>query len=206
MDTIKPGDIVAINHYSGINPYKSVVLDVQPEFMKVKLAKEFAVMSFIVGDPAVVGIQKSDGIALKGCNVLGLKTKEDTIELKIDKLETGAENRQWERYPVSIYTDIRTRECKKKQIGIIKDMSYYGMMIYSKADLPVNEQLEVDVYMDKHIVFLKTNIARKIQSEHYFQYGLSIVYEDSSSLNYMKDYIKRITQEQEEQIRKVKIK
>jgi len=206
MNLIKQGDIVSIHHYSGINPFKSVVMEINSDTILLKLAKEFAVMNFLEGDPVVLGLERGDEIIIIGCNISEIRPKQDIIELKIDKLDEGSEKRQWERYPVSIYADIRTKNCRKKSIATIKDLSCYGMLIYSKTDFPLHEQLEIDIYMEKTMIFLKTNIARKVQSKNYFEYGLGILYEDSNSLNYMKDYLKKLRQEQVESIRKLKNK
>ena len=201
---ININDTISICHYSGISPYKSIVLDVGSDFLVVKLAKDFAVMNFQQGDPVIFGIDNMGDMLIFGCNITKIRTKEDIIEFSIDKLEPGAENRQVERYPVSMCADVRTKNDNKKHLAAIKDMSYYGMLVYSKLDIPPNENIEVDIYMDKSMIFLKAVVNRKTQTPYHFEYGLGIKYEDSSSLNYMKDYIKRLRQEQVEVIRKNK--
>ncbi len=206
METFKAGDIISVRHYSGISPFKSIILEANENSVLVKLTKEFAIMNFLEGDPVVFGTEKGDRVIIVGCNIGEIRPKEDIIELKIDKVEEDAQKRQWERFPVSLFADVRSRDSRKKQVATIKDISHYGMLIYSKADYPVNEQVEVDIYMDKSMVFLKANIARKAERKHYFEYGVGILYEDSSSLNFMKEYIKRLMQEQEEAIRKLKNK
>lgn len=203
MDLIKPGDIVSISHYSGLSPFKSVVVDVRGDTVLLRLTKEFAIMNFLEGDPVVFGIEKGEDVLMGGCNITGLSPRENMVELKVENLEVGTERRQCERYPVSLYADVKTRNCKKKQLAIIKNISCYGMLIYSKGDFLAGEQLEVDIYMDKTVVHLKTNITRKEQGRHYFEYGLEILYENRNSLNFMKDYIKRLEQEQIDAIRRL---
>lgn len=206
MDRLKPGDAISISHYSGISPFKSIILGLDSETIDLRLTKDFAVMNFLEGDPVVLGFEDEKDVYIFGCNVQTIKSREAVVVLKVDKIDKGAEKREYERYPVSLYADLRLRDNRKKHIATIKDISYYGMLVYSKADLPVNEQLEVDIYMDKKMVFLRANIVRKVQKAHYMEYGLGIMYEDSNSLNFMKDYIKRLMLEQEQAIRKMRHK
>lgn len=202
MDGFKTGDVVFICHYSGLNPFKCIVVEADNDVIVGKLVKEFAAMSFIKGDPAVIGFEKDSEMVIMGCIITGIEIRQNIAEIKIDSLEPGAEQRQWERFPVSLYADVRLDGSRKKELVTIKDISCYGMLIFSEADLPKNVKLDIDIYMEKKIFFLKTNIARKVKNEYYYEYGVGIVYEDSSSLNIMRDYVQRLKKEQEDLIRK----
>lgn len=198
------GDTISICHYSGISPYKCAVLDVNSEILTVRILKDFAVRSFLEGDPVIFGIDHMGEMMVFGCNIQSIRVKEDILLISVDLLEPGAENRQAERYPVSMCADIRIKNENKKPLAAIKDISYYGMLVYCQADIPENDSIEVDIYLDKNMLFLKAVVMRKKKTPNHFEYGLGIKYDDSNSLNYMKDYIKRLRQDQIEMIRKAK--
>lgn len=204
MNFLKQGDSISIRHYSGISAYGSTILGIDNDNMHVRLKKEFAVMNFLEGDPLVFGYESDGHVFIGGSNVLNIDVKKDTMIFKIDKFEAGAEKREHERIPVSIYADVQDRSKRQKFHATVKDISCYGMFIYSKANFKLNDQIEVDIHFDKSIRFFKTSVVRKIESPHYFQYGLNIVYEGSSQLGLMKEYIKRLEREQKEHIIKMK--
>ncbi len=201
---LKVGDVISIKHYSGINLFKSVVVSVDGDVVKVRLTKDFTMLNFLEGDPLVFGVESYGEVHLVGCNITRIDCKNNTVEAIIDKVDTGANQRMYERFPVSLYSDIRTKFSKKKHLAIIKDISTYGMLIYCKSDFPIGEQIEVDIYMEKIMVFLKSDIMRKKESTHYIEYGLRIIYEDINSMNFIKEYIRRIKEAQEDSIRKMR--
>ena len=201
---IKDGTVISVRHYSGLSPFKSVVLEATENTITIKLAKEFAVMNFLDGDPVVFGTVSGNEVHIVGCNIIKVNPKEGILQLAIDKVESDAEKRQYERFPVSLYADVRIRDSRKKYLAIIKDISYYGMLVYSKESLEINEQMDIDIYLDKTMIFLKGSVARKDKNPNYFEYGLKITYEDANSLNYVRDYLKRLKESQEDSVRKMK--
>ena len=201
---LKVGDVISIKHYSGINPFKSVVVSVDGDVVKVRLTKDFTMLNFLEGDPLVFGVESYGEVHLVGCNITRIDCKNNTVEAIIDKVDTGANQRMYERFPVSLYSDIRTKFSKKKHLAIIKDISTYGMLIYCKSDFPIGEQIEVDIYMEKIMVLLKSDIMRKKEITHYNEYGLRIIYEDINSMIFIKEFIRRIIEAQEDSIRKMR--
>ncbi|TYQ16081.1 UNVERIFIED_CONTAM: PilZ domain-containing protein [Acetivibrio alkalicellulosi] len=201
MNFVNPGDVVTIRHYSGINPFRSIVISITENIIKIKLTGDFAVFNFFEGDPIVFGIEKSGETHMVGCNIVTIDNKAGSIDLRIDKTERDADLRRHERFPVSLYSDIRTRYAKKKHLGIIKDISFFGMLIYSKSDFEIGDNIEIDIYMEKKVLFLKGDIVRKTQEEKYIQYGIRITYEDANAMNFMKDYLRKQKELQEDSLK-----
>lgn len=204
MDFIKPGVIVFVRHYSGLNPFKSIVLDIHDDTIKIRLTKDFAILNFLEGDPVVFGIETEGQVHIIGCNITKIDSKDETVEVAVDKVDSGADQRRYERFPVSLYADARTKLSKKKHLVVIKDISYYGMFIYCKSDFFTGDQIEIDIYMEKKMMFLKGEVVRKIESTHYNKYGLRIIYEDVNAMNYMKEYLRRLKEAQEDSVRNMK--
>lgn len=153
MELINPGDVISVRHYSGVNPFRSIVIGTSEDILKIKLTKDFAILNFCVGDPVVIGVESQARLQVLGCKILNINAKEGTIEVVMDKIDSEADQRRHERFPVSLYADIRVKHEKKKCLATIKDISYYGMLIYCKAEFSLGDQLEVDVYMEKNMLF-----------------------------------------------------
>jgi hypothetical protein len=202
--SIRTGDVVSIRHYSGLSPFKSVVLDIRGDFVTLKLSKDFALMNFLEGDPVVLGYVSSEQVIILGCDIVTIDPKSNTVVVRVDKVDSGANQRQYERYPVSLYADIKNRDSRKKSLATIKDISQYGILIYSKADIDLNTIMDVDIYADKNIIFLRATAIRKISRDSFFEYGMGVIYEDNNTIAAIKDYIKKLRQEQEESIRRIK--
>ncbi len=201
---LQKDDIIAVRHYSGLSPFKSIIMEVDESTVTVKLTKEFALMNFLVGDPVVFGYESGEDIYIYGSIIEEIDVSKNIVKLKIDKVDIEANRRKAERYPVSLYADIKLRESGKKYLATIKDISYYGMLVYTKAELEIGELLDVAIYMEKSMVFFNTNIIRKNIGPSFYEYGLGIIYTDTNSLNLMKEYLKRLQAEHEDAIRKLK--
>lgn len=201
---LKAGDIVTIKHYSGISAAKYIVLDMTEDTIKIKLSREFAQLSLLEDDPVVLGFEREDTVNIFGCNVIAVDPSEGVVELKADRPDTGADSREHERYPVSLYADIRLRDTRKKQLAIIKDISLYGVLAYSKSDITPGDAVDLEIFTDKSVMFVSANTVRKTQLQKYKVYGMNIIYPDQTSINTMRDYIKKLRQEQEEQIRRIR--
>lgn len=204
MEHIKNGDIVSVHHYSGLNPFKSIVIDKSEYSLKIKLTKDFAIMNFLEGDPVVIDMELQDEVEIFGCKISTICVEDATIEVIVDKIDTEAEQRKHERFPVSLYADVRVKMGRKKHLATIKDISYYGMLIFSKSDFFVGDEIDLDIYMEKRIIFLKCEILRKVSNSVYNKYGLRIIYEDVNSMNFVRDYLKRLKEAQKESVRKMR--
>lgn len=209
MDFLNPGNVVSVRHYSGVNPFKSVVVDVTGDYLKLKLTKELSIVNFLEGDPAVIGIEQENddpakiNIQVIGCTITNIFKKEGIIEVYLDQLEEEANQRRHERFPVSIYADVRIKMDRKKHLAIIKDISYYGMLILSKSEFSVGDELDFDIYMENSMAFLKCEVIRKVADPVYNKYGLRVIYEDINSMNFVKEYLRRLKEAQENSMRNI---
>lgn len=197
---IKIGDVVTIQHYSGLNPFRSIVLETGDGMIKLRLVKEFAIIRFFEGDPLVVGYEKDSRLYIMGCVVENIDPVKNSIEVRVDKVESDAQKRAYERYPVSLYADVRIYGENKKHLATVKDISCYGMQIYSKTEFPDNSELSMDIYLEKNVISIKANIVRKITRSCYFEYGIKIIYDNSAAFGHMNDYITVLKADQEESI------
>lgn len=201
--SVNEGDALTIRHYSEIKMFKTLALKVEGNLLIVKLTNDFAKINLLEGDPIVCGIQKENVVYTYGCTIVKIRAKDKFIELTIDSINTSENKRQHERFPVSLYADIKFKDTIKNQLATIKDLSYYGVSLLTKVELNHNEIIELDIYIDKLVIFVKGNIVRRINHENWIEYGISMVYDDISTLNEMKEYVKELKKKQEESIREL---
>jgi hypothetical protein len=67
-----------------------------------------------------------------------------------------------------------------------------------------NDIMDIDIFMKKRVIFLKVKVQRKIPDKNYFKYGMTIIYENINTMNFMSSYIKSLKQEQDNIVRELK--
>lgn len=200
---IKSGEIVSIRHCSGTKLFKSIVLESIEDTLSVKLFEEIALLNCSEGDPVVLGFEYDSQVYMASCNILELDKKENTLDIKVDNFETITNKRLYERFPVSFYADVRIGESQKKNLVLVKNISLNGLMINTKLDFPLYQELKFEMHLDIKI-HLKATIIRKTKDAHNNEYGLKIVYTDVNTPKVLKKLILILKQEQEEFIKKMK--
>lgn len=202
---IKAGDIVSVRHFSGTKLFKSLVLESQNDVVQVKLLEDITLLNCSQGDPLVLGSESENEIYVSSCTVLNIDKAQNTIEMKIDSYETTTNKRLFVRFPVSLYAEARIGESQKKHLAIVKNISYSGMMIFSKADFPLYQELKFEIRADSGIIIkLKATVIRKVKDTYNYEYGLKIVYTDVHTPNLLKKYLLLLKKEQEDSLKKFK--
>ncbi|OPZ89553.1 MAG: PilZ domain protein [Firmicutes bacterium ADurb.Bin419] len=202
---IKTGDIVSVRHFSGTKLFKSLVLESQNEVLLVKPVEDITLLNCSQGDPLVLGSELESEIYISSCTILALDKEQNTIEIKIDNCETTTNKRLFVRFPVSLYAEARIGESQKKHLAIVKNISYSGMMVFSKIDFPLYQELKFEIHTGAGVTInLKATIIRKVKDTYNYEYGLKIVYTDVHTPNLLKKYLILLKKEQEESIRKFK--
>ncbi len=190
---LKTDKIVLVSHYSAIKPFRCDIVDASDSSITLRLTKQFSILNFQEGDPAVIMIKEQNNIINIGCNVTSIEPKANIIKLHIDSIEPGSELRLHERKPVSLYADVRKKGKDKKYIAIIKDISVFGLKIYSKESFFLNDVLQFDLYIQQKIIFLKAVILRITPHKDFIEYGMRIEYESFETLNFIQGYIKNLS-------------
>ena len=199
---IKAGDIVSVRHFSGTKLFKSLVLESRNETLSVKLVEDITLLNCSQGDPLVLGSELENEVYISSCTILGIDKEQNTIEMKIDNCETTTNKRLFVRFPVSLYAEARIGESQKKHLAIVKNISYTGMMIFSKMDFPLYQELKFEIHAGSGVIIhLKANIIRKVKDTYNYEYGLKIVYTDVHTPTLLKKYLLLLKKEQEESIR-----
>jgi hypothetical protein len=192
---IRPGLVVTIRHYSLLNVFKGIVQDAIDDIVTLSLVNEVSVTRFLEGDPIVVAFEDLENVRIIGGILTKLNIVDELVEFRMDILEYEAKNRIYERFPVSHYMDFRISGTGKKCSGLVKDISYYGLFIFSKEDLYKGQRIDLDIYLVRYIMSLKAEVTRKIQGPMYFEYGMKIIHKGPTAYNHIQNYVRK---EQEE--------
>lgn len=192
---VKPGDIITVRHYSMLNVFKSAIAGFGERTLILNISKEFANTYFSVGDPIVFAIFGTENLKVFGGRIQGLSSGEETLEVEYDVQEEGAGNRLYERTPVSHYADIRIKDTGRKYKALVKDISFYGMLLFLNEDLYRGQILDVDIFLDRDVMSLKAEVARKHQGSVHMEYGLKILHKGPVVYNHIKNYVKKSHEE-----------
>lgn len=201
---IKIGDVVAVKHYTGLSPFKSVVVDVGERTMALRLSKQFASLNCFEGDPVVVGFETNSKIYVASCTIEKINLTNSIIQLSVEIVEFVTDKRTSERFPVSFYADIREKESRNVHNAVVKNISLNGLMVCCKSDLPEGMEVEVDVSADKTPIFLDACVIRKAKKENYYEYGFKIINKDNRAQNVLGWYMQVLKEEQEEFVKEIK--
>ncbi|NMA33665.1 MAG: PilZ domain-containing protein [Clostridiaceae bacterium] len=195
------GSVVTMRHYSMINVFSSIVDEIKDDKITVKLPKECQKATFLEDDPLVTAYELDTKAVIKGGRIAGYDKDAGLLTYTEDVLDEGSRMRSYERFPVSLYADYRVVEMPgyKKHYALIKDISDYGLMLYSKEDHFKGLKLNLDIYLARDILSLTAEIVRKVDRGGYYEYGLKIRHNGPIVFNQIKNFVRK---EQEELIGK----
>ncbi len=187
------GTVVTVRHYSMIGLFSAIVNDVNERSITIKLPKECAKATFLAGDPIVTSYEADAKVYIRGGRVLDYNRRDELLEYAEDVFDEGSRLRSYERFPVSLYADYRVAETlgNKKHLALVKDISDYGLMIYSKESHFKGLTLIMDIYLTRDILSLNAEIVRKVEHEDYFEYGLKIKHNGPIVFNHIKTFVKK---------------
>ena len=192
---IVPGMVVTVRHYSLLNVFKSIVLDIRDNIVTLQMTKESSITRFLIGDPVVVAYMTGDTIRIIGGRLTTLCPESEQLEFEADIAEIEASNRLYERYPVSHYADFRMQDSGKKCQALVKDISHYGMLILTRENLYKGQKMDIDIFLLRDIMSLKAEIVRKHEGKEYMEYGLKILHSGPMVYNRVVNYIKKSQEE-----------
>jgi len=191
------GSIITLRHYSMINTFKSVVCDIKGNLVSVKLPRECVNAVFSERDPIVAAYETESKVNIKGGTILTHNRERDLLIYEEDVPDEGSKLRSYERFPVSLYADYRVAEApgNKKCFALVKDLSEYGVMIYSMESHFKRLKLLLDIFLTRDILSLTGEIVRKAELDGYYEYGLKIKHNGPLVFNHIRNFVRK---EQEE--------
>ncbi|MDP4181221.1 MAG: PilZ domain-containing protein [Bacillota bacterium] len=202
---LKPGDVISISHHSML-VFKSEVLMVEDhesggEMITVRLCKECAGSMIFEGDTVAISFQSGTDIYTTSCHFAKIDIEKNTFMLVVENEEYVINNRAYERYPVSLYSNITLRSTGEEYIAVVKNISFKGLMICFKKLIETKQSIDVKLYLDNDEVSLSAEVVWRIQNEFVFDYGLRILYMEYSKQSELRKYIENLKTKQEALVR-----
>jgi hypothetical protein len=198
---INPGDIVSLKHYTGKDFSIGIVVDVSDMNIIVKPNTECGVFSYFSNDPLVMGVLDSGTLLMSECTINSINYSENNVNFRVDKTYQITEKRESQRYPTSLYGVI-VKSLIKGAI-YIKNISHDGLAIKTKANLNIGDNLEIEVYVNKNLLSIKSSIVWKNTNTADSEYGLSIVKIDPHTEKILNSYIEWLKDTHQEIINKL---
>jgi len=195
---IESGSVITVRHYSMLNVFKGIVLQVQDNKVTIKLPKECMKTSFQAGDPLVVAYEADEEkVEITGGRITDASPNKEQLVFAEDEHEEDMKMRSYERYPVSLYADFKHNGVRgnKKCFALVKDISEYGMLIYTSESLFKGIRLDLDIFLTRDILSLSAEIVRKFECGNYFGYGLRIRHSGAIAFNHIKNVVKKAQEE-----------
>jgi len=190
----KAGTSAYLFHYSKNYPYRCKIENEDENGSVGISVSKVDLINFAQIDPVVLCCFDKDDLKIHSCYIENIEAKMSFLELKVEILDSNEwnEKRNFERYSVSLYADLRASTIPKRGIALIKNISYSGMLIYTKSVLPDKEEFDIDLYADKKVIFLKARAMRSEKNVNYNEYGLQIVYSNYGAIEGMKQYVESL--------------
>ena len=141
-------------------------------------------------DPVLIIRIKNYNIKVTGGHIVDRIPSKGIVSIKPDYSNTDLSQRLFKRYPASYYVDIKERESKKRQGGIIKDISKYGMKIYTRSQLEIKKSVEINISYGVAMFFVDATVMNEVWNDSYFEYGLSISPADVQSIRDLRVFSK----------------
>lgn len=192
----KAGVVVSMRHYSDSNLNKGVVVEANFEQLSVKFEEDSSFSNFQAGDPIALGFEVDNLVYISSCNILQVDNEERILTLKSDTVETLANKRLFERFPVSFNAGVKIGASKTEHSIIIKNVSFNGMLACAKIDFPLYQELKMDFNVGS-IINLKAVVIRKSKEISHYEYGIKLVYTDPHTPALIKKYLMHLKKEQE---------
>lgn len=186
---IKSGDLIFVHHYSVLKPIKSCVDESGDEIIVVTPLFYSSITLFYEGDPLTFKYDNKDKIIIVGCNILEINNTNKHLKLNYEQIKIDTNNREYERYPVSLYAYIKSPGLGEESLTIIKNVSNCGLLAYSKDDLPTDKEYQFTLHIGKQVVFINCIIIRKEKGLHYFEYGMYISFNNAKAMKIVRDYV-----------------
>lgn len=195
---------LVLRHYNRIKPLNCEVIsgDIKKIFT-IKINKNENVGAEMTkGDPVLIGILGERNIfQVNGGYVVGATPNEDSYLLcsnEVVNIAKELDKRQYERYPVSLLSDIKLFDSGKRDSACIKDISYSGMGLYSESDLSINDSIEVTIYLNNSVTRFDGVVMRREVTFGRNEYGIQIIHRDKPAMEAAESQIFSLVQNEKE--------
>ncbi len=193
--------VVYLSHYSKRRPILTHLLEFKDNSICLKLRDSSCNLKVSKGDCIVLNFNENNNVYLCEGYVLNNIREDNFISIRIDQRQMVEDNRIFERFPVSLYANIKHngtsgKKETKKSAAVIKNISLSGMGVTSREELKDGQKFDCDVFIDERIVKIQGEVAWRKKEGANFEYGIKTQYPDFVYKNTVKLYLNILKNEQ----------
>jgi len=166
-----------------VNEISESIIKIAPVSGKVDM--------LLLYDPVVLILNKGSNLEIVSADVMHIDTQLSLVTLKLREKEVNEERRAFERYPVSLEVSARRRFSNKRIHLAVRDISLYGMGAVSRADLDVDELIDIDLITDRNMFYLSGQIIWKNNLGDCSEYGMKYTNYDISTKSALEEFLNR---------------
>ncbi len=183
---------IFILHYAFEKPIAALFRKDLNGSLHVEFDVRSILLKFKLWDPVVVYISTDNTYSIKSGNINYIINEEGTVSIKLEETVNMQmqSRRKFRRYPASQFCGVKEIYTKKKGTAVLKNISRHGLLLLSKNDFNVNDEIEASVYFGTAIYFIEGKIVREIEGKEYREYGILVKNSDLSSLNNIREYMR----------------
>lgn len=159
---------------------------------------------FQVSDPVVLMYMEGVHLRLFSGSILLVDTAENFVRIRVIDIEAEEERRIFERYPVSLAVSARRKFSSKRLNLIAKVISEYGMCAVSRAELDIEESVDIDLIAGKYMFYFVGKVAGKEKCGDSFEYDFQLTDFDVATKSSMAVYLGKLKEEYKSQYEKAK--
>jgi PilZ domain. len=159
---------------------------------------------FQVNEPVVIMYMEEGYLQFESGDIIGVDMTNNIVELHIIDFEINEERRIFERYPVSMAVSARRKFSNKRLFLVAKNISQYGMQAISKAELDVDESVDIDLITGKFMFYFVGKVVWKEPKGSSYEYGFQLTNFDVSTKNLMEAYLSKLKDEYKSMYTKAK--
>jgi hypothetical protein len=141
-------------------------------------------------DPVVLITVDINDIKTVSADVTDIDGRAGSVSLFLRNEDVPHERRVFERYPVSLMISARKKFSSKRLHMLVRNISLYGMMVVSEADLEVEEHIDIDLITEKNMFYFSGMVVWKNKlTDNSFEYGLHLTHYDIATRYMFQDYL-----------------
>lgn len=141
-------------------------------------------------DPVVLITVDINDIKTVSADVTDIDGRAGSVSLFLRNEDVPHERRVFERYPVSLMISARKKFSSKRLHMLVRNISLYGMMVVSEADLEVEEHIDIDLITEKNMFYFSGMVVWKNKlTDNSFEYGLHLTHYDIATRYMFQNYL-----------------
>ncbi len=159
---------------------------------------------FQVSDPVVLMYMEGLHLRFFSGSILLVDTAENFVKIRVVDIEAEEDRRIFERYPVSLAVSARRKFSSKRLNLIAKIVSEYGMFAVSRAELDMEESVDIDLIAGKYMFYFVGKVVGKEKFGDSFEYDFQLTDFDVATKSSMAVYLGKLKEEYKSQYEKAK--